>query len=40
MGAVASKPHVAVIDERLDPDADILHIVEQVGRSRRRHGCW
>ena len=31
MAAAALKPHVAVIDERLDPDADILYIVEQVG---------
>lgn len=28
---VEKKPHVMVLDERLDPDVDILKIVEQVG---------
>lgn len=28
---VEKKPHVVVVDERLDPDVDILKIVEQVG---------
>lgn len=29
--AVEKKPHVMVVDERLDPDVDILKIVEQAG---------